>query len=118
MMSDLFSAAGDYYLVDHETSSEGYVQANSMGLNNQGGCICRIRPIGAHRSRSPVRDRESPRTRGDLDGDHGNCRRISLWNFGREPQIRTALWSHTNPKTLPVCVFFRTILSRGLASEK
>ena len=88
-----------------------------MGLNNQGGYICRIRPIGAHRSRSPARDRKSPRTRGDLDGDHGNCRRISLWNFGREQQIRTALRSHANPKTLRVCVFFRTILRKSRIGE-
>ena len=36
------------------------------------------------------------RKRGDLAGDHGNRRRITLWNFGREPKIRTVLWSHTD----------------------
>jgi Bacterial regulatory helix-turn-helix proteins, AraC family len=53
----------------------------------------------------------------DPNGDHGNRRRISLWNFGREPQIRAVLWSHTNPKTPRGCVFFRTILRKSRIGE-
>jgi hypothetical protein len=100
----------------HETFYEGDVQANSTDLKIRADRFAVFRRLAPPQSFSRPSSQIAC-TRGDLAGDHGNRRRITLWNFGREPQIRTVLWSHTDPKTLRICAFFRTILRKSHIGE-
>ena len=52
----------------------------------------------------------------DLDGDHGNRRRITLWNFGREPQDQPFSGSTRMPKPRFYAGFFERF-SSSLHSE-